>query len=113
MIHSIKDIEWSRTKYILDGLCLIIGLSFVYQTFYCKSVSFAGGKVWWGSMRIIHAMSYLAYFAMSYYNITFAYLPLLFSVFIGLSGFGLHRLNVDGWRYVIDVGGIIKPIVGN
>lgn len=98
MVHSIKDKEWSRTKYILDVICLVIGLSFVYQAFYGKSVGGFGGKVWWGHLRIIHAMSFLACVVMSYYNVSFAYWPLLFSVFMGLISFGLHRLSVDGWK---------------
>lgn len=113
MIHSQKNKDWSRTRYILDGFCLIIGISFIYQFFRGNTIGFSGGKVWWGNLRIIHAINYLTYVIMSYYELNYAYVPLLFDVLIGLLGFGYNRINIDGWKWIVNNGGLVKPIVNN
>jgi len=73
-----------------------------------------GGKVWWGNLRIVHAINYLLFVAMSYHEVNYAYLPLLFDVMVSLAGFLGYRTVTDGLlSWVVDRGGLIKPIIGN
>jgi hypothetical protein len=33
--------------------------------------------------------------------------------FAGLIGFGYHRIHIDGWSWIVNRGGLYKPIVTN
>ena len=105
------DSEYKNFKFALDIICFGIGVSFIYQYFKGNKVDVFGGKVWWGDLRLIHACNYLAYSYLSYNNVAWAYLVLVFDVIIGLTGFLMHRMTIDGWKWVVDRGGLVKPII--
>ena len=90
-----KDNKLKNLKYFLAGFCLVIGLSFIYQYFKGNMIGGFGGSVWWGNLRILQALNYLAYVIMSYNDISYAYFPLLIDVMIGLLGFTFHHVSLD------------------
>lgn len=57
----------------------------------------AGGKIWWHSLRIIHALLYYAFAVLAFRKNKQAYIPLAVDVTLGLTAFFLHHsFNVFG-----------------
>ena len=51
----------------------------------------AGGKIWWHSLRIIHALLYYTFAFLAFRQSKQAYIPLAVDVTLGLTAFFLHH----------------------
>ena len=69
-------------------LAAIVAINWLFGSF--SHTGFFGGKVWWASMRPVHACIYLVFAAMAFAKVPQAYLLLVLDALVGLVAGVVH-----------------------
>ena len=87
--------RFSPVKYLPYFGLLALGpaIGFTYLWLFDKRLSGfeAGGKIWWHSLRILHAFLYFSFAFLAFKQSKQAYIPLAIDVTLGLIVFFLHH----------------------
>jgi hypothetical protein len=89
-----KNVNINYLPYLgYGGMGISISFAYMYFTKARKKGIF-GDKVWWDSLRPVHAFNYgfFAYLAIN--KSCYSYYPLLIDVIIGLTAFLYHKRNI-------------------
>ena len=73
-------------------LAAIVACNWLFGSF--SHTGFFGGKVWWASMRPVHAYIYLVFAAMAFAKVPQAYMVLVADALVGLVAGVVHYQSI-------------------
>lgn len=100
LVHAVRKINRDRLP-ILGYLALLVafGFLFIFLTGGRKTgIEVQGGKIWWDSLRPIHAFFYLWFARLAFKKNRNSYIPLLLDVVFGLTSFLSYHLTAGSFR---------------